>query len=88
MTGKRLSKLAQLRAAMTADDWPLAFAIAARFPRLGKHEAAIRRAHEAYWHRKFYAQLGYDIDELLAAGRAALIERYGRAGKKRRKGRS
>ena len=36
------SKLGQVQQAMAAGDWPRAFAIAARFPRLGAQRTAIR----------------------------------------------
>ena len=75
--GKPPTKIAQLRAAMRSDDWQLALRIAARFPRLGEHRAAIVRAHEAYTNPRLYRQLGYDIEKLKADGRRALIARYG-----------
>jgi len=76
--GKPPTKLAQLKSAMRACNWEQALRMAARFPRLGKHRETIVRAHEAYTHPKFYAQLGYDPEKLIAEGRRALIERYGR----------
>jgi hypothetical protein len=75
--GKPPTKLSQLKAAMQAEDWQLALRIAARFPELGEHAAAIRRGHEAYTNPRFYLQLGKDLEKLKAAGRRALIERYG-----------
>ncbi len=62
---------------MRAGSWELALRIAARFPRLGEHEAAIRRGHEAYTNPRFYGQLGYDPEALKEAGKQALIARYG-----------
>ena len=76
--GRPRTKLAQVRAAMRAGDWALALRIAARFPRLGEHRAAIVRAHEAYTNPRFYKQIGYDPEKLKADGRRALIERYGK----------
>jgi hypothetical protein len=73
------TKLAKLQRAMAAGDWPLALRIAARFPRLGAHERAIRTAHEAIAHPRFYRSLGRDPEALIAAGRAALEARYGAA---------
>lgn len=62
---------------MTAGRWREALALAARFPRLGDHKAAIVRGHEAYAHPRFYESLGRDPLTLQAAGRAALEARYG-----------
>ena len=78
MAGRPRGKLAHVKAAMRAGDWQKALRIAARFPRLGTHRAAIVRAHEAYSNPRFYFQLGYDLTELKAAGRLALISRFGR----------
>ena len=75
--GKPPTKIAVLKAAMQAGDWQRALRIAARFPRLGEHRAAILRGHEAYTNPRLYRQLGYDIENLKADGRRALIERYG-----------
>lgn len=86
--GKPATKLARLHAAIAAGNWPAALSIAARFPRLGTHAVAIRRAHEAYRHPNFYTQLGYDVDCLLADGRAALIARYGSPRRKAKGGAS
>ncbi len=74
--GKSPTKLSQLKAAMRAGDWELALRIAARFPKLGEHAAAIQRAHEVYTNPRFYRQLGKDPETLKEAGRRALIARY------------
>ena len=50
--------------------------IAAKFPQLGAHAAAIKRAHEASHSAAFYRQIGRDPDELIRAGIQALRERY------------
>ncbi len=76
--GRPPSKVSRLRAAMRAENWELALRIAARFPNLGKHKAAIVRGHEAYVHPRFYIQIGEDPVKLKKAGRRALLERYGR----------
>ena len=78
--GKPPSKVAQLKAAMGAGDWALALRIAARFPRLGKHKAAIVLGHEASTNagQRLYRQLGHDPEVLKAAGKQALLERFGR----------
>jgi hypothetical protein len=41
------TKLSLLRAAATKGDWTCALSIAAKFPQLGAHKAAITRAHGA-----------------------------------------
>lgn len=61
---------------MRREDWASALRLAASFPRLGKHKAAIVRAHEVLAHPGFYAQLGFDEDRVLEKGIAALRERY------------
>lgn len=71
------TKLSQIRAAVAANDWRKALAIAARFPQLGQHKAAIVTAHECLAHPGFYRQLGKDEAALIDAGKAALRERYG-----------
>lgn len=73
------TKIDQLRAYMAQGDWPHALSLAAKFPRLGLHKAAIVRAHECYAHPRFYQQLGLDLDEAKATGIAALQERYASA---------
>jgi hypothetical protein len=75
--GKSPSKLSQLKAAMRTGDWRGALRIAARFPELGDHKAAIQRGHEAYAHPRFYIQIGEDPEALKREARRALIERYG-----------
>jgi hypothetical protein len=61
---------------MRAGDWQLALRLAARFPQLGEHAAAIVRGHEAYANPRFYLQLGEDLDVLKSEGKRALIARY------------
>lgn len=74
------TKIQTLKAAAAAGEWQKAIAIAARFPRLGEHKAAIERAHMAYTNPRFLAQLGRDADTCKADGRAALVARYKLAG--------
>lgn len=69
-------KIDILRGYMNAGDWPRALALAARFPRLGEHKADIQRAHQAIAHPRFFEGLGRNIDDLIAAGIAALRARY------------
>lgn len=71
------TKLTKLRTAMAAGDWRRALSIAAKFPRLGAHEQAIRAGHEAMQRPEFQRQLGRDPGTIVAAGIAALRERYG-----------
>ena len=70
------TKIALLRAAFEAGDMPGALRIAARFPRLGEHKAAIVRAHEALVNPGFYRQIGRDPEALVSAGVDALRARY------------
>jgi hypothetical protein len=72
-----VTKSAKIRAAIAANDWPLALRLAARLPRLDQHGPAIKRAHECSHNPDFYRQLGRDPEALVAAGKAALVERFG-----------
>ena len=69
-------KLDQLRDAAAAGDWRTALSIAAKFDRLGEHEAAIKRAHEALWHPEWARQLGRDPEACVRNGIEALRARY------------
>ena len=73
----RVPKIDLLRAAMAADDWRLAIAIASRFPRLGSAHAAVLGAREAFERPEFQRQLGRDPAELIETGKAALRGQYG-----------
>src|SRR5205085_1925849 len=73
---KEDTKLASLRLAMSNDDWDGALRVAARFQRLGKQAAAIRRAADAVVNPSFYLQLGYDLQDVKSQGIAALKERF------------
>ena len=70
------SKISKLRNAVACGDWRKANEIAAKFSQLGPHKAAIMRAREAYTRPEFQRQLGRDPKALIAAGIAALRERY------------
>ena len=72
----RERKIDTLTRHMKAEDWRQALRLAASFPRLGEHKAAIVRAHEVLAHPGFYAQLGRDEDQILRDGIAALRSRY------------
>lgn len=71
------TKLSFVLAAMAAGDWRQAVLLAAKFQDLGDQKAAILSAREAYLRPDFQRQLGRDVAALQAAGKAALIERYG-----------
>ena len=71
-----VTKLSQLRAAYQAGDYVGALRIAARFPNLGEDRNAILTAWGAIQNPCMYAQMGRDVDALIAAGREALIQRY------------
>ena len=71
-----MTKLKQLTDAMDCGDWRKAFSIASHFTRLGSHEDAIRRGHEAMQRPEFYREIKRDPDELITIGIVALKERY------------
>ncbi len=71
------TKLSKVKAAYEAGDLRGALRIAAKFHDLGKHRKAIMRAHESFTNGHFYEQLGHDLQQLRAAGREALVARYG-----------
>ncbi len=77
MDGWPPTKLDKLLGHMRAGRWPQALATAAKWPRLGEQETAIRLGHEAAAHGAFYRQLGRDTDAMIAEGIAALRARYG-----------
>lgn len=72
-----MTKLDTLKTAAAAGDWQTAFAIAARFPRLGAHRNAILDAHSAYTNPRFLIQIGRDVDACIEAGKLALVAAYG-----------
>jgi len=72
-------KLDAVLAAMASNDWPLAIRLSAKFPRLGQQKKAIMRANEAIQRPDFQRQLGRIPEELIQAGKVALIERFGNA---------
>lgn len=71
------SKLSLLKAAWARGDRTGAIRIAAKFQDLGEHKEAITRAWQAIQDPDFYRAIGKDPDALIAAGYAALKERYG-----------
>jgi hypothetical protein len=70
------SKLAQVQAAMRAEDWPRAFSIASKFAHLGPQREAIMCAQAARLSPGFYRGLGQDPAALIEAGKAAMRERF------------
>ena len=73
---KPWTKISQLRAAATREDWREALRLAAGFQRLGTERGAILAAWEAMTRPAFQRQLGRDPDQLIATGIAALKARY------------
>lgn len=71
------SKLSLLKAAWERGDRSGALRIAAKFQELGEHKEAITRAWAAIQDPDFYRAIGKDPEALIAAGYAAMKERYG-----------
>ena len=71
------TKLDTLKAAAARQDWQGALRIAAKFPQLGEHKAAILRGHEAHKNADFARQLGRNPAADIEAGIGALCVRYG-----------
>ena len=69
-------KIDQLSALMKAGEWEKAIKFAAKFPRLDKHRETILTASSALLSPSMYRSMGKDVDALVAAGVAALRERY------------
>lgn len=69
-------KIDILHGFMESGDWGKALKLAASWPRLGKHKAAIQRGWAAYSRPAFYSQLNYDADKLVKDGIGALKDRY------------
>lgn len=71
-----VKKIDTLKQHMAAGEWPKALKLAASWPRLGEHKAAIQKAWAAQSNPSFYRQIGQDPDALVAAGINALKNRY------------
>ena len=71
-------KIDQLSALMRSGDWNAAIKFAAKFPRLDKHREPILSASSALLSPDFYRSMGRDVDAIVAAGVAALKDRYPR----------
>jgi aspartate/methionine/tyrosine aminotransferase len=70
------TKLSKVAAAYRAGDHREAIRLAAKFPQLGAHKEPITRAWAAIQSPDFYESIGQDPAALVAAGVAALAERY------------
>ena len=70
------TKLSILRAHMARGDWTRAISLAAKFPRLGEHRAAILDAQLAATNPAFCRGIKKDPEQLIEAGKAALLARY------------
>lgn len=71
------TQLSKLKALMAQGDYRAALKLAAGWPRLGAHKAPIERAWAALTNPEFYREIGKDPEALVAAGVAAIRERYG-----------
>ena len=71
-----VKKIDQLSALMRSGDWNAAIKFAAKFPRLDTHRDAILSASSALLSPDFYRSMGRDVDAIVAAGVAALKDRY------------
>jgi len=71
-----MKKIDQLVIFIKNEQWQKALSLAAKFPRLGSHKEAIVGGHEALTHPAFYRQLHKDVDLMVEAGKAALLNRY------------
>ena len=69
-------KLNKLKDLALAGKWDKALQMAARFPVLGKEKKTIEQAYNAIQHPEFYKQLGYNPQELVESGIAALKNKY------------
>lgn len=72
-----MAQIADVQAAWEIGDRDGALRIASRLRGLGEYQDAIRRGWQAANRPDFYRQLGKDPEALVAAGHAALRERFG-----------
>jgi hypothetical protein len=70
------SKLSQLKDAYYAGDTAKAIRIAAKFPNLGAHRAAILDANIALTNPRWTLNMKRDVDQTIASGIEALRIRY------------
>lgn len=71
------TKLSQVRKLMAGGDMRGAVLMASKFGDLGHHRPAILSAREAYLRPEFQQQLKRDPEVLIAAGAAAMCDRFG-----------
>lgn len=76
MIGRMETKLSKVRRHAAAGEWLAALRIVAKFQDLGEHRVVITRAWAAQHNPDFYKELGYVPAQCLAAGIAAMKERY------------
>lgn len=69
--------IAGLKKLWAAGEYRRALKLAASWPRLGPHKAAIQQGWAAAYNPGFYQQLGRDPAVLYAMGLMAVAERYG-----------
>lgn len=70
------TKLSQVEQFMADGNHRAALKLAASFPRLGDQKVDIQRAWQAIQTPDFYREIGKDPETLIAAGVAAIRERY------------
>lgn len=73
------TKLAKVREAMAVGDWEQAIKLASNLRSLGKYQQAIDRAMDFLNNPNFYRQLGFDREEVMAAGIAALKQKFSKS---------
>jgi hypothetical protein len=71
-----IKKIDILKDLMVNGSTEKAICYAAKFPRLGKHDKAIKQAAGAINNPSFYSQIGKEPDKLIEQGYKALIDRY------------
>lgn len=73
-----MTKTARVLAHLQAGEWAKALSLAATFRMLPLEiRQAIRRAHAANTNPRLYRGMKHDPDQLVAAGKAALLQQYG-----------
>lgn len=70
------TKLSILKSHMAAGEWAKAISLASKFPSLGEHRGAILDAQLAITNPSFARGIRKDPEQLIEAGKAALIVRY------------
>jgi hypothetical protein len=70
------TKLSKLKQYMAAGDYRAALRLAASWGELGDHKETIQKGRAADVHPEFYLAIGENPVELVAAGIAAIRERY------------